>query len=309
MFNLLRKKNRSSAEPTLPLSSELFCAVHELEILANRRIAALMPGECRSAFRGSGMQFKEFRHYESGDDIRHMSWTVTARTGKPTIKVYDEERELDVLCLVDLSGSSLSGISAKCRRDMYAELVMLLGLAALRAGDKFGLLFFHDKVDLYLHSKRSKNQVLAGTARLLAQPLELRRSDLRSALKHVDTVLKNRSLIIVLSDFLLPPFEQELVRLCASHELILVHCFNDLERGHAPHAVFEARDPESGEFFLLDTHSRETRHALARAQLELMDNLQSLAHRNRASTLSLSLQDDYFKRLILFFRHRGASRL
>ncbi len=309
MFSFLKRKARqASGRAALPLSPELLRSVKELDIQATRRIAALLPGECRSAFRGSGMQFKEFRAYQPGDDIRHMAWTVTARTGKPTVRVYEEERELDILVLVDVSGSTLSGVRGKSKREMYAELVMLLGLSAIKGGDNFGMLYFHEKPELYMPPKGARNQVLNGVSKLLAQPLEMRQSDIRPALRYAGSVLKHRSLVIILSDFIFPHFEEELRALTASHEVVLLQCFHDLERGHTQ-GVYEARDPESGSFFLLDANSRRTRKLLTHAQMDHCAEIENLSRRNGTSFLQLSLQDDYFKRLITFFRHRGVATL
>lgn len=280
-------------------------AVARLTIRARRNVASIVTGNYRSAFRGSGMQFKEFRHYEPGDDIRHMSWTVTARTGKATVKTYEEERELNVVLLVDTSGSSLF----KNKAEMFAELTSVIGLAAIESGDRLGFLFFSDEPGVYLPPKRSRDQLSVAVSSLLAEPKMGRKSDLRPALKFLSEVLKQRSIVIVISDFWLPEFEQELIPLSRRHEIILLHCFDDAERGDLPSGVHESWSPEGNVSFLLDTSSDRLSKKLAERHTSLVNDLESVGRRNQADYLSLSHQDDYLKRLILFFRHRGPSRV
>jgi uncharacterized protein (DUF58 family) len=293
----------------LKFSEELLRAVSELDLRSRRNVAALLAGNYRSAFRGSGMQFKEFRHYEPGDDIRHMSWPVTARTGRSTVKVYEEERELDVMLMVDVSGSSLFGSTPKRKIDMYAELVALVGLAAVKSGDNLGLILFNDRPGFYLPPRRTRQQVLVSLTHVLSQPLQGARSDLRPALLYAQSVLKNRTLILILSDFLVPPFEHEIKMMSKRHEIVLLHCLDDAERGLALKGVFEARDPETGEFFMLDGNSARTRRALVEYHQQLNQQLQDLGRKSGTDYLSLSVEDDYLQKLVHFFRSRGPARL
>lgn len=284
-------------------------AVAQLKIYATRNVATLVSGNYRSAFRGSGMQFKEFRHYEPGDDIRHMSWTVTARTGKPTIKTYEEERELNVVLLVDISGSTLFGSGNQRKLDMMAELVSVIGLAALDSGDKLGVLFFSDGPGAYFPPKRNREQLGMLLTQLLSQPRVGNRSDLRPALRFLSQVLKQKSIVIVLSDFWLPDFESTLVPVAERHETIFLHCFDDGERGALKAGIVEAWHPEEQSFFLVDGNSAAVRRALAEKHTGLVNGLEALCHRTRTDYLSMSRQDDYLKRLISFFRFRGPSRI
>lgn len=294
---------------TFKFSEQLLQAVSELNLKARRNVSALLAGNYRTAFRGSGMQFKDFRHYEPGDDIRHMSWPVTARTRRPTIKTYEEERELDVVIAIDVSGSSLFGYRGVRKLDMYAELSALLSLAAIRSGDNAGVLLFNEKPGFYLPPRRSRNQVMVGLGQLLGCEMQGARSDLRSALSFLQGVLKNKALILILSDFLVPEFETELRALSKKHELVLLHGFDDAERGMNLHGVHEIWDPETGEIFLLDGNSRQTRRLLADFHIKLSNRLEDLARRSRADYLTLSVEDDYLQRLVHFFRRRGPSRL
>jgi uncharacterized protein (DUF58 family) len=290
-------------------SDDLLRAVAELQLKAKRNVTALLAGNYRSAFRGSGMQFKEFRHYEPGDDIRHMSWPVTARTGRATVKTFEEERELNVMLMVDVSGSSLFGMTPKRKIDMYAELVALIGLAAIRSGDNVGLLLYNEAPVLYLPPKRTRDQVLTAISHVLSQPLRGTRSQFAPALNHLQSVLKQRALIIALSDFWVPPFDRELTQLARRHELVLLHCYDDAERGAGLEGVYEICDPETGELLLLDAGSKKVKRSLAEHHTRLTNDLEDLCRRSRADYLTLSVEDDYFQRLVHFFHRRGPSRM
>ncbi len=291
-----------------PYRQNLLQAVAQLEIRSRKNLASLLAGDYRSTFRGSGMHFKEFRRYEPGDDIRHMSWTVTARTRHPTIKIYEEERELNVLLMADVSGSTLFGEAGRRKIDMYAEVTSLLGLAAIKSGDPFSTLLFSDQVNSYLPPRRTQDQVRIAMIRILEGSPERRRSDLRPALTYAQKVLKARSLILVLSDFLMPDFAKELASLSRRHEVILLHGYDDAERGTGLSGVYPIWDPETQEFLILDGSSRRTRRLLAEHQTSLTNSLQSLGRACGADYLPLSVEDDYLKRMVRFFRQRSGRR-
>jgi uncharacterized protein (DUF58 family) len=293
----------------LKFSQELLQAVAQLEMKAKRNVTALLAGNYRTAFRGSGMQFKEFRHYEPGDDIRHMSWSVTARTGKATVKTYEEERELNVVLMVDVSGSSLFGAARKRKIDMYAELVALIGLAAIRSGDNVGLMLFNDAPVVYLPPRRTREQVMTAVSHVLEQPLKGAKSDFAPALRYLLSVLKQRALVIALSDFWVPPFEQEITQIGRKHEMVLLHCYDDAERGTVSKGIFEVWDPETGDFLLLDTGSKRVRKHLAEHHTHMTNELEALCTKSNADYLTLSVEDDYLQRLVHFFRRRGPSRV
>lgn len=293
----------------IKFSQELLAAAANLDLRAKRNVTALLAGNYRSTFRGSGMQFQEFRRYEPGDDIRHMSWAVTARSGKPTVKLYEEERELNVLVMVDVSGSSLFGHSSKRKIDMYAELVALMGLASIRSGDKFGLLLFDDQVQFYLPPGRSRNHVLVALTHLLDQKPQKKKSDIRPAFSYAQKMIKSRSLVIIISDFLLPDFSDEFPVIAQKNETILMHCYDDAERGVGLNGVYEVWDPENETFYLLDGKSKEVQLLLAQEQINLTDKLEALCHRNGSDYLCVSLEDNYFQRLVHFFHRHGAARV
>jgi len=286
----------------------LLRAADQLELSSLRRLSALMAGHYQSPFQGSGMQFKDFRPYQFGDDIRHMSWQVTARTGHPTIKTYEEDRELNIILAVDISGSSLFGISHQNKLEMYQELVALLGLAASKNNDNFGILLFNDKPLDYIPPRKSRAHVLLALSQLQSKKPEGNKSDLRPALRYLARFLKTPSLVFVISDFIIPPFYEELKLLSGKHEAVLVHCFDDSERGSILKGVYEGRDPETGELYLIDGNSADLKQSLLQHFTQLTMTLEQNARDTRSDYLPLSIQDDYLQRVVRHFKSRGASK-
>lgn len=292
----------------IKFSEALLRAADQLELVSSRRLSALLSGHYSSPFQGSGMQFKDFRPYQFGDDIRHMSWQVTARTGHPTLKTFEEDRELNIILMVDTSGSSLFGISNKNRITMYAELVALFGLAAVKNNDNFGTLFFSDEPLQYLPPRKSRSHILLALSKIQSLDLQGKKSDLKPALKYLARFLKTPSLIFIISDFLFPSFQEELKLVSAKHECVLVHCYDDAERGSQLKGVYEARDPETGDFFLIDGNSLKLRQELLNRFLKISTNLEQVARDSGSHYLPLSIQDDYLQRVVRHFNSRGASK-
>ncbi len=291
-----------------PIRPAVLQAVAELDLHARRNITSLLAGNYRTPHRGSGMQFKEFRHYEPGDDIRHMSWAVTARTGRATIKLYEEERELDILVLVDTSGSSLFGSKKARKIEMYQDLLALIGLASIKSGDNPGLLLFNSKPGTYFPPRRTREQVMVSLVELERQKLQGNKSDLRPALQFAHAVLKNRALIFIVSDFLLPSFKEELSLITRKHEVVLLHCYDDFEEGKMDEGVYEVCDPETGDFFLIDGNSAQTRLTLLEHQKDLRGQLRAQARACGSDFLSLNLQEDYLRNVVRYFNLRGLSK-
>lgn len=289
------------------IDESILRAAADIELRARRRLVALLSGHYLSPFRGSGMEFKEFRRYEPGDDLRHMSWAVTARTGRPTVKVFDEERELDIVVAVDVSGSAGLGL-VKRRLDAYADLMALFGIAALYADDKVGFFFFDERPCGFLPPKRTRAQLLGALSQLLAQRLEGRRTELSNPLFALERLLKNPTLVIVLSDFLAPDFKTSLVALSRRHEVVLLHCFSDVERGAALSGVHLVRDPETGASSVLDAGSRRVRGILKDAHAALRDRLEKDCQAARADYHAVNIDEDYVRNVAHYFRARGAFR-
>ena len=291
------------------ITPEICEAAARLEIRLKQRLNSLLEGSYRTAFRGNGMQFKDFRPYEPGDDIRHMSWGVTARTGKPTIKLYETERELDVIALIDTSGSSLFGSAGKRKIDMYADVVALLGLCSISSGDNFGAVLFNDSVTHFIKPTRKRDQVLLTLTHILASEPQGKKADLSYAIQFASQSAKHRCLLIILSDFWVPPFESALGSASKRHECILLQGYADEEAGSGISGLGDYRDPETGEIYLIDGNSKATQQTLQTTHFKHQSALETTAAQFNCDFLGLSTQDDYVQRLVLFFERRGPTRL
>ena len=283
---------------------ELLHAIELIEFHCRRRLPSSYIGSHESTYRGSGMQFKEFRPYEMGDDPRHISWTTTAKTGKPTLKLYEEEREINVFILVDTSGSSLFGSGARRKIDMYSEVVALLAMGALKSNYRIGFLFFDHKVRKFIPPTRNKEEILRSLNMLLNLDLSNKTSDLAEPLTFCQKVLNHRCLVFIVSDFLLPSFRNQLLPLSSKHEVILLQGYDDSERLLSSRGISEICDPESGEFFLLDADSPHFRKSLNTFYATFTKQLEDTASVCQADFLPLSVQDDYLQRLVHFFNGR-----
>lgn len=292
----------------MKLRPEVLKFVPELEIRARRYLPAMTAGNIRSRFRGSGMQFREFRPYEFGDDIRHMSWSVTARTGHPTIKTFEEERDLNIVLVVDVSGSTLFSFDSIRKKDMMLDVTALLSLSAIKNHDNVGLLLFDENSLDYLPPKRTREQVRILLHKIDSQKSENKKSDLKPALRYLSQILKSPTMIIILSDFLVPDFTQEFHTMAKRHEFLLMHCYDDAERGMGLKGTYEVCDPETGEFLLLDGKDSEVVSFLSKKHMETSFQLERLTQNSRSDYLTLSTQDDYLKRIVHFFRERASSK-
>jgi len=283
---------------------ELLHAIDLIEFHCRRRLPSSYIGSHESTYRGSGMQFKEFRPYEMGDDPRHISWTTTAKTGKPTLKLYEEEREINVFLLVDTSGSSLFGSGARRKIDMYSEVAALLAMGSIKSNYRIGFLFFDNEVRNFMPPTRNKEEILQSLNSLLNLDLSNKTSDLTQPLAFCHKILNHRSLVFIISDFLLPSFKNQLLPLSSKHEVILLQGYDDSERLLSNRGISEICDPESGEFFLLDAESPFFRQSLTSFYARFTNQLEETARVCQADFLPLSVQDDYLQRLVHFFSAR-----
>jgi len=284
--------------------TELLTVIDCLNLKTKKKLSALFMGDNESRLKGSGIQFSDFRPYEWGDDIRHISWSTTAKTGKVILKSYEEEKELNLYLLIDISGSSLFGSSKRRKIDMYCEVSFVLGMAALKHGFRVGLVLFDREVKKTLPLTRRKEDFLRSLQPVSELDLLEHQSDLQPALTFLDKDLKQRSLLVILSDFLMAPFRNELLKLSRKHDIILLRGYDDAEQAIAARGIVEICDPESGDFFLFDTESPQSRKALHHFYASFSNQLETIANDCQADLLPLSVQDDYLQRLVVYFDHR-----
>jgi uncharacterized protein (DUF58 family) len=286
-------------------TAELIKKVRRVEIKTRRLTRNLFTGGYHSAFKGRGMSFSEVRQYQFGDDIRAIDWNVTARTGEPHVKIFEEERELTVMLLVDVSGSSFFGSTGQYKQELLTEICALLSFSADSNNDKVGLLLFSDKNELYIAPKKGRQHTLRIIRELLnVQPCE-RGTDLAGALQYTHNVLKKRSVCFVLSDFWAHDYDAALRVLARRHDCIGVHCWDPRERKMPDVGLLRVRDAESGQQVWMDTTDPAIRAHYAERFDENRDYAARAFRHAGADFLSLQTTDSYASALLRFFEQRS----
>jgi uncharacterized protein (DUF58 family) len=288
--------------------AELARQVRLLEISTRHTVTEVFAGEYSSAFKGRGMEFAEVREYQPGDDVRTIDWNVTARTNKPFVKRFTEERELTVLLMVDLSASGDFGTQEKSKRTLAVEAAAVLGFAAARKGDRVGLVIFTDRVEMYIPPKKGPRHALRLIRELLAYEPTHPGTDLRHAAEHVARVCKRRSVVFVVSDFGVDRPGDALSIIAPRHDVIAVRVNDPRDRDLAPAGLLEVRDPETGARSVIDSSSRRVRKAYRDAMLDHEEQLDGLLRRAGVDDVSLSTDRPYVNDLIELFHRRERRR-
>ncbi len=282
------------------IDREILAQVRRIQVRTKRMVNDVMTGGYTSVFRGSGIEFDEVREYAEGDDIRAVDWNVTARTGKPHVKKYMEERELTVFFLLDLSASAGFGTSRReatageprirTVRETAAEFCACLALAAARNNDKAGLIAFTDQIERYVPAKKGNNHVLRLIREALALEPEHHGTDLVGALDYAGRVQRKKSVLFVISDFLATGFEQSLRRLARRHDVVAVR-ITDAGTWELPRAgLVHVRDPETGAVLWLDTSSRRVRKAHAERMAAWDESFGATLRRARVDGLDIRIR-------------------
>ena len=292
-------------------TSEILKRVRQIEIKTRGLSSNIFAGEYHSAFKGRGMAFSEVREYQYGDDIRDIEWNVTARFNKPYIKVFEEERELTVMLLVDVSGSRLFGTTVQTKKDLVAEIVAVLSFSASINNDKVGALFFSSKVEKFIPPKKGRSHLLRIIRELIEFEPEDRGTDIGAALQFLTNALKKRCTAFLLSDMLdldadrRPRYEDALKIAANRHDLSVINVYDPRERSLPDIGLVHVRDAETGRSRWINTGNSNVRRAYEQWNREAGENTRNLLRRYRIDTVSIATGDDYVKQLISFFKNRA----
>ncbi len=278
--------------------------VRRIEITTRHLVRDLVAGAYASAFRGRGVEFAEVRDYQPGDDVRTIDWNVTARLGSAYVKRYHEERELTVLLAVDRSGSTRFGSRVRTKDELGLEVGAVLALAAARSNDRVGLLCFSDRVERFLEPARGRRHALRLIAELLGPAPQRARTDLGSCLASLEPLLRRRTVLFVISDFLASGYEEPLGRLARRHDVIAIQLRDRREREWPAVGLVPVADPETGRFAGVDSDDVAVRERLARRAREHDAALEALVRRHGADLLRLDTDRAYGETLLAFFRRR-----
>lgn len=278
--------------------------VKHIEIRTKGLVNDLFGGEYHSAFKGQGMTFSEVREYYPGDDIRMIDWNVTARNNVPYVKIFEEERELTVYILVDISSSGSFGTIDQLKSEMAAEIAAVLGFSAIKNQDKVGLILFSSEVEKFIAPQKNKSHILRLIREVLFYKSQKKGTSIQSALDYLMNVSKRKSVVFLISDFLDSKYWKSLKLVNKKHDLIGIRISDPAEKSIPNIGLFKGYDPESGDEFWIDTSSNKERKLLRRSISEKWDDFDKKCKKNKFSLLTVSTSEDYVEPIMNFFHRR-----
>lgn len=285
-------------------TTELLKKVRKIELKTRGLSNQLFSGEYHSAFKGRGMTFSEVREYQPGDDIRTIDWNVTARLNHPYVKVFEEERELTVMLLVDVSRSESFGTNKQQKRELITELCAVLAFSAIQNNDKTGVIFFSDRIEKFIPPKKGKSHILRIIRELIEFEPTGRGTDIRQALRYCTNVVKKRSIAFLISDFLADNFEDALKVAGRKHDLVAIRIFDRMEMELPDAGLVRLADPESGTMQWVNTSSPAVRQ-LYRNNARLHEkNIRDIFKRSGIDNTNIETGENYIKPLMNLFRKR-----
>jgi uncharacterized protein (DUF58 family) len=296
-----RQENTSSNEGV----TSLLKRVRELEIKSKRLTNHLFTGEYHTAFKGRGMAFKEVREYQPGDDIRFIEWNVSARMGHTYSKLFEEERELSVHLLVDVSASSLFGTYRQTKRDLITEICAVLAFSAISNNDKAGLILFSDKVEKYIPARKGKDHVLYMIRELLNHQPHSAKTDIQKALQFLNRTTKHKSIVFILSDFADAGYHDALRVAAKRHDVIGVQAFDPRDEKLPKVGLLQVHDAETGNTVWLDTSDAYIRQRYHNQFLKIMEDAKVTFRNAGADLMQVATGEDYVKKLQEFFIRRA----
>jgi uncharacterized protein (DUF58 family) len=286
-------------------TKELLKKVRQLEIRTRGLVNQVFSGEYHSVFKGRGMEFSEVREYQYGDDMRMIDWNVTARFNHPFVKIFEEERELTVMLVVDMSGSQFFGSQSALKRDIALELSAILAFSAMKNNDKVGLILFTDRIEKFVPPRKGRGHALRIVRELLSFEPTRPATSIRTALEYLNHVQKKRSIIFVISDFMDSGYEAALRIAGKRHDLIGVVLQDPRENELPDVGLVHLRDAESGATRIIDTSDARVRSIYQRLNHKMHEARQSLFVKSRLDGIEVHLDQPYLKPLIDFFRLRA----
>jgi uncharacterized protein (DUF58 family) len=290
------------------MDNGLLKKVRKIEIKTKSLSHQIFAGEYHSAFKGRGMAFSEVREYQFGDDVRNMDWNVTARLRAPYVKVFEEERELTVVLLVDVSSSGVFGTTSKSKRELLAEIAAVLSFSASANNDKVGALFFSSKVEKFIPPKKGRSHLLRILRELLEFEPQTKGTNISEALRFLTNAIKRKCTAFLLSDLMdvdqqgKPNYEEALKVAVNRHDLSVINIYDPRERNLPDIGLVRIKDAETGEQMWVDTSSKAVRNHYATWGREVLRNSTTLFNRFKVDSVSISTDQDYVKGLMALFK-------
>ena len=286
-------------------TKELLKKVRKIEIKTRRLSDHIFGGEYHSTFKGRGMTFSEVRQYQFGDDVRSIDWNVTARYNEPYVKIFEEERELTMMLVVDVSGSELFGTTNQFKNEIVTEISATLAFSALQNNDKVGLILFSDEVELFIPPKKGKTHVLRIIRELLEFKPKSNKTDIGEALKYLTNVMKKKAIVFVLSDFIAADYERTLKITGNKHDVTGIRVYDEREESIPNLGMVQMMDAESGALRLVNTQSKRVRNSYAEFHRERVNYFKQTFTKSGCGVLDCRVDESYVKKLLGFFKRRG----
>ena len=286
-------------------TKDLLKKVRKIEIKTRKLSSNIFGGEYHSAFKGRGMTFSEVRNYQFGDDVRTIDWNVTARYNEPFVKIFEEERELTLMLMVDVSNSALFGTNNALKKNIITEISATLAFSALQNNDKVGLILFSDQVEFYIPPSKGKTHVLRIIRELIEfKPLS-KKTDIKVALEFLTRILKKKSITFILSDFISSDYEKSLKIISKKHDLTGIKVYDKFEEAIPNLGLVQMFDQETEEIKMIDTSSKSLRDNYKREMSLNFKKFNDLVTKNGAGTISCRTDESYIKKLLNYFKNRG----
>lgn len=286
------------------LTKELLKQVRQIEIRTRGIVNEVFSGEYHSVFKGRGMEFSEVREYQFGDDIRNIDWNVTARFGHPYIKIFEEERELTVMLLIDMSGSLLFGSAEKTKQRIAAELSSILAFSALKNNDKVGLILFTDRIEKFVSPRKGRSHVLRIIREVLSFEPQGNQTNLKAALEYFNSTIKKKSIAFLISDFMDSGYEKIIKIVGKKHDLIGMILEDPREKELPLAGLVKFRDAETGEIRVIDTSSKIVRDEFFIYRKYNEEKRRQLFVSSRIDKVNIETDKNYVKPLVDFFKLR-----
>ena len=285
-------------------TKELLKKVRKIEIKTRRLSENLFGGEYQSTFKGRGMTFSEVRKYEFGDDVRSIDWNVTARYNEPFIKIFEEERELTMMLVVDISASEFFGTSTKFKRELITEISATLSFSALQNNDKVGVILFSDQIELFIPPKKGKSHILRIIRELIEFKPNSKKTSISSALSFLMRVIKKKSIVFILSDFIDIDYENSIQLVSKKHDLTGIRIYDKIESNIPNLGIVPFRDNETSTINYVNTNSKSFKSNHTINYYKKVNYFEESFKKNGSGQISCQTDDDFVKKLLSYFKRR-----
>ena len=286
-------------------TKELLKKVRKIEIKTRRLSDHVFGGEYHSTFKGRGMTFSEVRKYQFGDDVRSIDWNVTARYSEPFVKVFEEERELTMVLMVDISGSEFFGTNDAFKKDILTEISATLAFSATQNNDKIGLLLFSDEIELFIPPKKGRSHVLRIIRELIEFKPKSKKTDITKALKYLTNMLKKKAIVFILSDFMADDYEQTMKITGKKHDVTGIRVFDEREETIPNLGMVQMQDEETGEMMLVNTGSKTIRNNYSKYYNDRVNYFETTFRRSGSGVIHTRTDESYVRKLLGYFKRRG----